>query len=233
MPRKPRTVVVGLPHHVTQRGNNKADVFFNPWDREIYLDAFFHYAAQYQLDVWGYCLMTNHVHFIVVPNKETSLARAIGRTHSDYARYAHVAYSGCGHFWQGRYYSCVLERDHAWAALAYVERNPVRAALTLDATSYAWSSAALHCGTRSGGRPIAMTEWADNFTPERWHEALNTSLLDEQLRNRLREATLTGGAFGGEPFVRSLSEQLGRDVHRRPPGRPRNVLVEQAMGALL
>ncbi|MGA2149323.1 MAG: transposase, partial [Bryobacteraceae bacterium] len=115
---------VGVPHHVTQRGNGRQDVFFTERDREAYLDALFDYAARYGMRVWGYCLMRNHVHLVVVPEAERSLAQVFGRTHSDYARYANVARRSCGHLWQARFYSCALDQAHVWAALAYVERNP-------------------------------------------------------------------------------------------------------------
>ena len=126
MARTPRAVVVDTPHHVTQRGNGRRMVFFTDRDREVYLDAFFDYAARYSLRVWGYCLMSNHVHFVVVPERERSMARVFGRTHSDYARYANLARRSCGHFWQSQFYSCALDGQHAWEPLAYVERNPVR-----------------------------------------------------------------------------------------------------------
>ena len=86
MARTARAVAVDCPHHVTQRGNGRQVVFFADRDREVYLNAFFDYASRYSLRVWGYCLMSNHVHFVVVPERERSLARVFGRTHSDYAR---------------------------------------------------------------------------------------------------------------------------------------------------
>jgi putative transposase len=98
MARKARAVAVDTPHHVTQRGNGRQNVFFTNRDREVYLDAFFGHAARYCLRVWGYCLMSNHVHFVVVPERERGLARVFGSTHSDYARYANVLRRSCGHF---------------------------------------------------------------------------------------------------------------------------------------
>jgi putative transposase len=136
---------VDTPHHVTQRGNGRQAVFLTDKDREVHLDAFFDYAARYGLRVWGYCLMSNHVHFVVVPEGERSLARVFGRTHSDYARYANLLRRSCGHFWQSRFYSCAMDEPHAWEALAYVERNPVRAGLAEKAEEYPWSTAAAHC----------------------------------------------------------------------------------------
>ena len=82
MARTARAVAVDTPHHVTQRGNGRQDVFFSDRDRQIYLDTLFDYAARYRLRVWGYCLMSNHVHFVVVPEGERSLARTKrGQTH--------------------------------------------------------------------------------------------------------------------------------------------------------
>ena len=85
MPRQRRVVLPGRPHHITQRGNNRRDVFFEDTDRELYLSLLREYAAKYQVEILGYCLMTNHVHLIAVPADATGLAKAIGRVHNDYA----------------------------------------------------------------------------------------------------------------------------------------------------
>jgi putative transposase len=50
--------------------------------------------------------MSNHVHFVVAPEREQSLAKAFGRTHCDYARYANLSRASCGHLWQARFFSC-------------------------------------------------------------------------------------------------------------------------------
>lgn len=81
MPRLARIVVPGAPHHITQRGNNRQDVFFVDDDRKVYLGLLREYAARYRFKIHGYCLMTNHVHIIGVPEDEEGLATAIGRTH--------------------------------------------------------------------------------------------------------------------------------------------------------
>jgi putative transposase len=65
---------------------DRRNVFLTDEDRELYLSLLKEYAAQYSVGVIGYCLMTNHVHLIVVPGNSTALAKALGRTHSDYAR---------------------------------------------------------------------------------------------------------------------------------------------------
>jgi putative transposase len=90
MGRIARVVVPGIGHHVTQRGNHRQDVFFDDEDRRVYLAALGENAGRYGVRLFGYCLMTNHVHLIAVPEREDSLARALGCAHGDYARWLHV-----------------------------------------------------------------------------------------------------------------------------------------------
>ena len=76
MARKLRTVAIGLPHHMTQRGNHRQAVFFTVEDRQRYLRWLREYAQRYQLRVWAYCLMpvpslaegSNHIHLVATPN---------------------------------------------------------------------------------------------------------------------------------------------------------------------
>ena len=48
MPRQRRVVIPGIAHHVTQRGNNRRNVFFTDEDRESYLSLLKEHAAQYR-----------------------------------------------------------------------------------------------------------------------------------------------------------------------------------------
>ncbi len=187
MPRVARIVIPGMAHHVTQRGNRRADVFFADGDRKRYLFLLGHYAARHSMTIWAYCLMSNHVHCIAVPAGADSLACALRDTHQNYAAWLNQRLAESGHLWQGRYYSCALDDAHLWAAVRYVERNPVRLGLVDRAEDWPWSSAACHCGMRRDGllSPIAMP-WpvAD------WTEYLRDE--DEAAVAAIREHTASG-----------------------------------------
>ena len=58
-------MIAGAPHHITQRGNNRQDVFFVDDDRRVYVGLLAEEAERHGLEVLGYCLMTNHVHLAV------------------------------------------------------------------------------------------------------------------------------------------------------------------------
>ena len=147
-----RIVVPGASHHVTQRGNNKQDVFFVDDDREVYLELLHQQAQRFGFWLEGYCLMTNHIHVVGVPMREDSLAKAVGRTHFLYSQYVNRMHGRSGHLWQNRFYSCPLDEFQALNALCYVELNPVRAGMVKKAWDYPWSSAAAHCGVKEINR---------------------------------------------------------------------------------
>jgi len=75
---------VSTPH--TQRGNRRQDVFFTDRDYEHYLELLVEWCAHEDIEIWAYCLMTNHVHLIVKPKKKSNLGKAIGEVHRRYTR---------------------------------------------------------------------------------------------------------------------------------------------------
>ena len=102
MARIARVVAVGCPHHVTQRGNFRRDIFLDDHDRQTYLDQLAEAAGDAQLRMWGYCLMSNHIHLIVVPERPDSMARVFRVAHSNYSRWLNIRLRRCGHVWQNR-----------------------------------------------------------------------------------------------------------------------------------
>ena len=148
MTREARAVIIGVPHHITQRGNNRQDVFFVDDDRRHYLLMLKSKAVQYGLTIHAYCLMTNHVHIVATPLHEESLAKGIGRTHYFYTRYVNKLQGRNGHLWQNRFFSCPLDEPYFLNTVRYIERNPVRARMVRKALRYPWSSAKVHVAGR-------------------------------------------------------------------------------------
>jgi len=208
-----RVVVPGYPHPVTQRGSRRAEVFFDPRDREQYRSLLREYAQRHGVRIWAYCLMTSHVHFVGVPLSREVLGRGFRDTHQAYASWLNRRLHPSGHLWQGRFFSAGLDDAHLWACVRYVERNPVRAGRVERAEQWPWSSAAAHCGLRTDAvlSPIEMP-WpvAD------WSAYLRTE--EEAMVERIRRQTLAGRPCGGREFVERLEEALGRILHPRKRG---------------
>ncbi len=219
MPRVSRIAIPGVPHHITQRGDNRQDVFFVDDDRRAYLSLLKTQAERYGLDVLGYCLMSNHVHLVVVPGEEASLAKAVGRTHLVYAQYINQLHGRTGHLWQGRFFSCALDEQRCWAALRYVERNPVRAGIVRVAWRYRWSSAGAHCEATDADGLLDLAPWREAWSAGQWKAQLRRPDEDDAVAS-LRVRTRTGRPLGSDSFMSKIETALGRRVRPLPVGRP-------------
>ena len=219
MPRSSRIVIEGCAHHVTQRGNNRQDVFFVDDDRRVFLDLLAEASKRFDLTVDGYCLMTNHIHLVVTPEREDSLAGALKRTNQLYAQYVNRLHGRSGHLWQDRFFSCPLDETHRWRALVYIERNPVRARLCRKPWRWQWSSASAHCGGDDPSGLLDLSGWKKQMDAGRWGELL-TRDDDERQLARLRLCTSRGRPLGSDKFVAKLETFLGRRLRPLPHGRP-------------
>jgi putative transposase len=220
MPRKPRVVAVGVPHQITQRGNNHQRVFLAEKDHLRYLALLTEECRACDLKLLGYCLMSNHVHLIAVPCRSDSLARALRRVHSRYAHWFNVRYSRSGHLWQNRFFSCCLGRDHLLAALAYVDLNPIRAGLAVMAEQCHWSSARPHVEQHDPFGLVDFSIWRTIRGIDHWEDRLRQPFT-EQSAQLIRAATLGGPPLGEESFVQYLERQMGRKLDLRGRGRPK------------
>ena len=115
-------------------------MFFRADHYARYLEWLEGYSKKYRLDILAYCLMTNHVHVVAVPHAVDSLARTLHALHSRHGRMVNLEQGWTGHLWQGRFLSAPLDEKHLFAAVRYVERNPVRAGIVKQAQEYPWSS---------------------------------------------------------------------------------------------
>jgi len=112
MARIARAVAPGNPHHITQRGNRRQRTFFNDEDYQFYLELMSEWCKKFQVDIWAYCLMPNHVHLIAVPETKDGLKRAIGEAHRRYTRRINLREGWCGHLWQGRFSSFIMDQRY-------------------------------------------------------------------------------------------------------------------------
>lgn len=214
MARLARVVIPGTLHHVVQRGNRRQDAFFNEEDRKEYLRILKKQSNAFRFKVWAYCLMDNHVHLIVVPEVEDSLARGIGEVHRLYTRRVHFREKWKGYLWQGRFSSYPLDEKHLYSVVRYIERNPVRAKIVRKATDYQWSSARAHKVKRKDGlleRFYLVDEISD------WDVYLEDEVTMEDL-SIIRAHVKTGRPLGGIDFIRKLENISGRILQKRKPG---------------
>ncbi|MDP2943947.1 MAG: transposase [Candidatus Omnitrophota bacterium] len=218
MSRIARLVLPAYPHHVTQRGNYQQAVFNTERDYKYYIGLLKKYMEEYSLSILSFCLMPNHVHFICVPANKESLADTFKITHMVYAQYLNKRNNIKGHLWQGRFFSSILDERYLYAALRYVETNPVRAGLVKVPWDWKWSSARSHIKGEDSGLPlgdisqfIEVKNWADYLM----------EFEDRESTETVRKNTLAGRPSVDPNFMPRLEKVLGVGLMFSKRGRPR------------
>ena len=219
MPRIARIIAPDYPHHVTQRGNNRTTAFFDDEDRQTYLDIFANYAEKYSLQVWAYCIMDNHIHLLVVPKAEESLAKGIGLTNQVYTQYINRKLGQSGRVWQNRFFSCIVDsQQYLWSVARYIETNPVKANIVTAAEDYRWSSAKAHL-LNTSNKLLTQPSWLETAERKTYTDYLTETDLDTD--NAIRKATSTGRPYGSELFIDEMELIMNKPLRPQKPGRPR------------
>jgi putative transposase len=193
------------------------DVFLDSEDRELFLTTLRGYMKQTRTEVWAWCLMSNHFHLLLVPSRPEGMAKVLHGVTLRYAQHFNWKYRRCGRLWQNRYYSTPLDpKTHLWTIARYIERNPVRAGIVLQAEDWRWSSARGHIR----GEPDSL------LTPPGWletseREAYRRFVNEPGDESEIRRATSTGWPLGGLDFIARLESTLKRRLAALPRGRPR------------
>lgn len=211
MARRYRSVFPGHPHHVIQRGNRRQQVFFSDEDRRFYLKTLRERCNKYAVKILAYCLMSNHVHLVLVPSTWESLAMSVGEAHKTYTKKINQREKWRGYLWQGRFLSFILGEVYFWAAMRYVELNPVRAGIVARAEDYQWSSAMAHVGL-AGSDILDPVE----LLPD-WGSILRVDMTSEELQ-KIRFSCSSGRPLGDEEFLKIVSNELGVDWQPKKRG---------------
>ena len=215
MPRIARVVIPGCPHHIIQRGNRRLKVFFSDEDKDLYLGLLRRHAEKHGILIWAYCLMDNHVHLVAVPRTRESLALGIGEAHRKFTSLINIRENWKGYLWQGRFISYPMDGGHLFAAVRYVERNPVRARIVCRAEQYRWSSAPAHVFNVKDDILSACPLTADI---KDWASYLSRKDDDSEVR-KFVEHEHTGRPLGDKAFIMKLEELTGRILAPRNRGR--------------
>jgi putative transposase len=219
MPRIPRAVLAGYPHHVVQRGNNRGNTFFDEKDKWVYLYLLKKYAEKWACSILAYCLMPDHVHLLLKPMKENSLSKTMQGLTLCYTQYINKKYNKSGRLWENRFYSCIVDKEnYLWQAARYIEQNPSRAGIVNRVEEYLYSSAIARVA--GVGDKVVDEEIFEETGRSEYVDFLRSTARDDEI-NEIRYCTRTGRPFGSEIFVRAIEQSLGRDLMRRPRGRPR------------
>lgn len=223
MPRLPRYVLPGHPQHVIQRGNNRCPIFVAEED----YGSFRHYLREacrrHDCEVHAYVFMTNHIHLVMTPGKEDSLARVLQSVGRRYVQYFNTTYRRTGTLWEGRYKATVIDTErYLLTCYRYIELNPVRANMVAHPGDYPWSSYAYHAlGTPDPVLTAHALYQALGSLPEQRQSAYRDLFqvhIDNKTLDEIRQATQKGWALGNDRFREEIERILMRRTGPLPRG---------------
>ena len=225
MPRQARLILRNTAHHIVQRGHNRNAVFIASSDFQYYLNTLKEWKAKLGVQVYGYCLMDNHVHLILNPEEnEDGIGNLMKRLAGRQTRYVNRLENRSGTLWEGRYKSSPIETDsYLLACSRYVDLNPVRGGMVLRPEDYLWSS---YCQKAGLEKP-----WIDidpcysglsndiNGCQRRYAEYVAEGIPDNEIE-LIRNALVRGQLTGGSRFIDEIEARAGLRIESRGRGRP-------------
>jgi putative transposase len=203
MPRAARVLADNEVYHVLNRGNGRSDVFHTPEDFQAFVNLIAKAKERYPVKVIAYCLMSNHFHLLVKPERGEDLSKWMQWLMTSHVRRYHRRHGTSGHIWQGRFKSFLVKDDDQLLTVArYVEGNPVQAGMVTSAKEWPWSSHRDNLGTGSASavpvpiekpvekgqalaEPVHVTDIGMYELPADWSAYVDTPLTGREL-NRLK-----------------------------------------------
>jgi putative transposase len=225
MARLPRLTLPGYPHHVIQRGNNRQAIFAKTADYQRLLDLLDDNARQFDVAIHAYVLMSNHFHLLVTPQSSDGLPQMMQAVGRRYVRYFNDSQQRSGTLWEGRYRSTLIQTDrYLLAGMAYIDLNPVRAGLVVQAADYPWTSHGHYIGRQMDKlitpHPLVWALGNTPFAREAAYAELVQAGINPVHQSALTQATLSGWALGEPDFVADLQKRTQRRVAKGQAGRP-------------
>jgi REP-associated tyrosine transposase len=196
MARPLRIEFPGAIYHLTARGNGRAEIFLDDFDREAFLCVLGDVVGRYNWICHAYCLMSNHYH-ILIETPDGNLCEGMRQLNGIYTQKFNRRHGRVGHVFQGRFKSILVEKDSYLLELCrYIVLNPVRAEIVTRPEDYPWSSFTFTA--RPGKGPeFLFTDWVLAQFGEKRRVA----------QNRYRKFVLAGTA-GESPWKKLVGQCL-------------------------
>ncbi len=230
MPRRSRIIIPEVPVHIIQRGNNRQACFYCDEDCQFYLESLAGYACETDCKIHAYVLMTNHVHILLTPVKESNTGALMKRLGQRYVQYINRTYHRSGTLWEGRFRSCIVEQEnYLLICHRYIELNPVRAGIVDHPGEYRGSSFRANAHGDNDDllsqHPLYMSLGQTKNEREAAYRELFQDELKSIMIDDIRQATNGNFTLGSESFKKNIGSKLGRRVTRGQAGRPRKIQV--------
>ena len=130
----------GCLYHITSRGDDRKKIFLNETDYRKFLEYLKTAKERFKFYLYCYCLMGNHYH-LLLETTQPNISNIMQYINTSYTTYYNIKRKRCGHLFQGRYKSILVDADAYFLELTrYIHLNPVKAKIVTVPEEYPWSS---------------------------------------------------------------------------------------------
>lgn len=148
MPRPYRLQSEDCSYHITSRGDDRKKIFVSEGDFIKFLKYISLAKAKFKFYIYAYCLMPNHYH-LLLETSQPNISRIMHYINGSYTTYFNIRRKHCGHVFQGRFKSIVVDKDSYFLELSrYIHLNPLKAKMIDSPEKYPWSSYPGYLGKR-------------------------------------------------------------------------------------
>jgi len=217
-------------YHIVTRGINRQDIFCDHEDYQRFLGTLEKVKID-KFDVYGYCLMSNHVH-LLIHEKSEEIHQIMKRICTSYAWWYNRKYQRTGYLFQGRYRSeCVEDDEYLLTVIRYIHNNPVKAGMVSKPEDYCWSSIQAYYGRPEN--PTGLTDVGfilGIFTEERsdamhrfrehMRKEVHDTCLDYEVRGKKTDSEVKAEIevmLDGDPLttLQTIEKQKRDEILRR------------------
>ena len=223
MARQPRFRIADVAQLITQRGNNRQDVFFSEQDYLYYLDVLNETAIKYKCQIHAFALMSNHICILATPTTIDGITQLMKGVGQRYVSYINKLEKRTGTLWDGRYKASLVEDGHYLIdCMRYIEMTPVRLKIAKTPKDYQWSSYRTNTQGKDAGVKITLHEsysalvpWSDKNIKDlqEGYKQLFREQINEEELQKISKASNSCLIYGSKEFQDSV-KNMGSDPIR-------------------
>jgi putative transposase len=131
----------GAVYHVTSEINHGETALLAPQFTDLFLSFVKKAKAKFRFQLWDFCIMDNHIHFLIKPGKDGNLSRIMQWIKCNFAKVWNKAHGLKGHVWGERFFSRIIGGIADFLRVReYIAENPVKAGLVERAVDWMFGS---------------------------------------------------------------------------------------------
>jgi putative transposase len=226
MSRSPRLFLPNMPLHIVERGHDRQPVFAQQNDFEYYVANLADAKSKHDIRLYGYCLMTNHVHLLIAPGDDvTGVSGFMRMLAGRQTRHINKRENRTGTLWEGRFKASLIDTDtYLLACHRYIDLNPVRAGMVSMPEEYRWSSFRCHAGIEKNKlldtSDIYKALGEERVTRGSAYQRYVASGINDEESSTIRTALRRNQVTGNQAFKEAIERRTGRHLSSRGRGRP-------------